>query len=241
MKYFFIIILIYSAVLNFAFADSLSVFDKWDLLDKKISLNKTDKNFAIQLLDKYEIESAKYFYSNKGKGVKREDWVFPLKNYSSFVFYKNGNDYNDDSYDYFDGNRSWNHPASDIFIVDTNKDCLDDITGKPVDVVSMSGGIVVATDTSWEMGSILRAGKYIRIYDVTNKKLFYYSHLNSVCKKPGDIIKAGDKIGEVGRTGRMAILPDGTTHLHIALLYMEDGYPMPEPLINDFKRMGKLK
>jgi murein DD-endopeptidase MepM/ murein hydrolase activator NlpD len=105
----------------------------------------------------------------------------------------------------------------------------------------MSGGIVVATDTSWEMGSILRAGKYIRIYDVTNKKLFYYSHLNSVCKKPGDIIKAGDKIGEVGRTGRMAILPDGTTHLHIALLYMEDGYPMPEPLINDFKRMGKLK
>jgi hypothetical protein len=39
----------------------------------------------------------------------------------------------------------------------------------------------------------------------------------------------------------MAILPEGTTHLHIALLYLDDGYPVPEPLINDFKRLEKLK
>jgi peptidoglycan LD-endopeptidase LytH len=235
------LILINLIISTLAFADSLAVFDKWDLLDKKIALNKTDKYFAIQLIKKYEIESAKYYYFNHGRDVKRDEWIFPLKNFSSFEFYKNGKDYNEDSYDYFEGNKSWNHPANDIFIADTNKDCMDDITGKPVDVVSMSGGIVVAADTTWEQGSILRAGKYIRIYDVTNKRLFYYSHLNTIFKKPGDIVYPGDKIGEVGRTGRMAILPDGTTHLHIALLYLDNGYPMPETLISDFKRMGKIK
>lgn len=100
----------------------------------------------------------------------------------------------------------------------------------------MSSGVVMATDTVWEPGSILRAGKYIRIYDVTNKKILYYSHLNKVFKKPGDIINAGDKIGEVGRTGRQTILPANITHLHIALLYIDDGYPLPEQLIEDLKR-----
>jgi murein DD-endopeptidase MepM/ murein hydrolase activator NlpD len=100
----------------------------------------------------------------------------------------------------------------------------------------MSGGIVIATDTSWEPGSILRAGKYIRIFDVTNKCLLYYSHLKSVNKKPGDMVQPGDKIGEVGRTGRSMILSDGQTHLHIALLKIENGYPVPKPLIDELRR-----
>jgi peptidoglycan LD-endopeptidase LytH len=224
---------------NYSYSDSTGVFEKWNILDKKIAGGRIKKDFAIQKIRKYEIEVIKYYYSRKENEVKRSEWVFPLKNYSSVSFYKNGNDYNEKDYDYFDGNKSWNHPANDIIIADTNNDCLDDFTGKPVDVISMSGGVVIATDTMWEPGSILRAGKYIRIYDVTNKKILYYSHLNVVFKKPGDIINAGDKIGEVGRTGRSAILPDGQTHLHIAMLCIKDGYPLPEPLFEDIKRTMK--
>lgn len=241
MKLFFISILINILFTISANADSISVFEKWNALDKKIAVGNVEKNYATQLIMQYEFEASKYFYNHNGKDIKRSEWIFPVKNYSSIEFYKNGNDYNEKSYDFFDGNRSWNHPANDIIIADTNKDCIDDITGKPVDVLSMSNGVVIATDTVWEPGSILRAGKYIRILDVTDKKIFYYSHLNAVFKKPGDIVNAGDKIGEVGRTGRSAILPDGITHLHVALLYLEDGYPKPESLKDDFKRIGKLK
>jgi murein DD-endopeptidase MepM/ murein hydrolase activator NlpD len=211
------------------------------LLDKNISIDNIDKEYAIHLLEKYENEVINYYYSNKGKSVNRNDWVFPLSNYSKITLRDNGKDYKDKHYDYFDGNKSWNHPANDIVIADSNKDFFDDSTGKPVDVVSMSSGVVIATDTTWEPGSILRAGKFIRIYDVTNKKILYYSHLNKVCKKPGDIINAGNKIGEVGRTGRSAILPGNYTHLHIAMLYIKDGYPLPEPLTEDLKRTKKKR
>ena len=239
-KIFFLILLFFFNSF-FIYADSSSIFEKWNSLDNKIALNSIEKENAIKLILNYQKEVEYYFYKNGGKDIKRNNWIFPLSNYSKIFLRENGKDYNDYAYDYFDGNKSWNHPANDIIIADSNRDCLDDSTGKPVDVVSMSSGVVVATDTSWEPGSILRAGKYIRIYDVTNKKLLYYSHLNRIYKKPGDIINAGDKIGEVGRTGRQTILPANITHLHIALLKIVDGYPLPESLIEDFNQLFRNK
>jgi peptidoglycan LD-endopeptidase LytH len=230
----FIILILFSS--QILLSDSLSVSEKWNNLDKKIASKSISKDAALNLIEKYVNESSSEYFRRGGRNIKFSDWVFPLKNFSNISYHKNGNDYNEKDYDYFDGNESWNHPANDICIADTNNDCLDDVTGYPVDVISMSGGIVIATDSTWEPGSILRAGKYIRIFDVTNINLFYYSHLKSVNKKPGDIIKPGDKIGEVGRTGRTMILSDGQTHLHIALLHISDSYPEPEPLINDLKR-----
>jgi peptidoglycan LD-endopeptidase LytH len=239
IKKFFLILFFF--ISYYSYSDSTNVFEKWNSLDRNIALNSIRKEYAISLIQKFEKEVINYFYKNNGKEVLRMNWVFPLKNYSKIEFRENGKDYNDKDYDYFDGNKSWNHPANDIMIADSNKDCIDDITREPVDVVSMSSGVVVATDSTWEPGSILRAGKYIRIYDVTNKKFLYYSHLKSVFKKPGDIINAGDKIGEVGRTGRQTILPANITHLHIALLTLNDGYPLPQPLIEDLKRTEKRK
>ncbi|MBI5403593.1 MAG: M23 family metallopeptidase [Ignavibacteriae bacterium] len=194
------------------------------------------------LIEKYALEASRYYFKNGGIIIPVTDWVFPLKNFSYITYNKNGQDYNDKKYNYFDGNSSWNHPANDLCIADTNNDCLDDFTGMPVDVVSMSGGMVIAADTAWEPGSILRAGKYIRVFDVSNNCLLYYSHLNSVNKKPGDIVRPGDKIGEVGRTGRSMILSDAQSHLHIALLKIENGHPFPKPLIRELKRTEeKLK
>jgi murein DD-endopeptidase MepM/ murein hydrolase activator NlpD len=112
---------------------------------------------------------------------------------------------------------------------------LDDSTGKPVDVVSMTNGIVISTVENWKPGSKLRGGNYVKIYDINESLIFYYSHLSRVDVLPGKLINAGDKIGEVGRTGRKANLIQGKTHLHIAMLKFKNGYPKPAEFINELK------
>lgn len=212
---------------------------KWDKLDKQIINQTIDVDDAIELMEQYEPLIKSYFKNNNGVNVSRENWVFPLNNLTSFYFRDNGNDYRVTGYDYFQGSNTKGHPAHDIMILDKNKDLLEDSTLKPVDIVSMSGGVVVATDTTWAIGSLLRGGKYVKIFDVTNSGIFYYSHLSQVNVKPGDVVNAGDKIGEVGRTGRKAILPEGKTHVHVAYLKSEDGYPVPEDIIKDLRRAEK--
>jgi peptidoglycan LD-endopeptidase LytH len=229
------LILLLSFLFIFNNSDSLQTLSqKWDALDKKIVLKQIeDIDEAVEEINFLNSELKKQYYKSGGKDLNRSDWIFPLKNFTSVSHRQNGNDYVETSYDYFQGSNTIGHPAHDIMILDNDKDLLDDSTGKPVDIVSMSNGIVVATDTTWKIGSLLRGGKYVKIYDVTNNKMFYYSHLSTVEVKPGDIINAGDKLGEVGRTGRKTILPEGKTHLHVALLYFDEGYPVPEPIIKD--------
>lgn len=223
------------------FSQPKNICDKWDILDSLITNAMIDEDDAIDLMKEYEPELRKYFRQKKGMMTSRNSWVFPLNNYTSIYYRENGNDYRDANYDYFQGSNTKGHPAHDIMILDSNKDLLDDVTLKPVDVVSMSGGIVVATDTTWKPGSLLRGGMYVKIYDVTNSGYFYYSHLSQVNVEPGDIVSPGDKIGEVGRTGRKAILKPGKTHIHVAYLKSVDGYPMPEEIIVDIRRSEKVK
>lgn len=211
----------------------------WDKLDKEIINGTIDKSDAEDLMEEYEPYVIRYFKEQNGKTVKKSEWVFPLNNYTSIYYRENGNDYRDENYDYFQGSNTKGHPAHDIMILDDNKDLLDDSTLKPVDIVSMSSGVVVATDTTWDIGSLLRGGKYVKIFDVTNNGLFYYSHISVVSVKPGDVVNAGDKIGEVGRTGRKAILKPGKTHLHVSFLISENGYPVPEEFITELRNAEK--
>ncbi len=215
------------------------ICEKWNELDHQIINQTIDVDDAIELVKEYEPLIKNYFSQNKGVTVNRNDWVFPLKNTTSFYYRDSGNDYRVTGYDYFQGSNTKGHPAHDIMILDNNKDLLDDSTLKPVDVVSMSSGVIVATDTTWTTGSLLRGGKYVKVFDVSNNGIFYYSHLSIVNVRPGDVVFSGDKIGEVGRTGRKAILPAGKTHLHIAFLRSEDGYPKPQDIITELKETGK--
>ena len=97
----------------------------------------------------------------------------------------------------------------------------------------MSSGVVVALEKEWDSNSDLRGGKYIWIYDTYSDGLFYYAHNRKVVVNIGDIVKPGDKIAEVGRTGYSAYKKRSPTHLHITYLHINDGKLNPSNLYDD--------
>ena len=182
----------------------------------------------------------KYYSQRSGTEYPQDKWVFPLAGYSAkAIGGKNGNGYIASGYDYFDGNRHGGHPAHDIFISDKDQDALDDKTHKPVEVLSVSGGVVVALETNWDTASDQRGGKYIWIYEPVTGSLFYYAHNNTVLVHIGDIVKPGSVIATVGRTGFNAHKKRSPTHLHLMQLrFDKTGYPRP---VNCYTVLLKLK
>jgi len=181
------------------------------------------------------------YYAAGGKDYMTGDWVFPLKGYG----YKSiggidGNGYKEAGYDYFDGNRHRGHPSQDIFIHDKKQQGIDDRTKKPVSVLSITGGVVVAAEKDWGPFSMLRGGKYIWIYEPTSNALVYYAHNSLVHIEVGDFIKPGDTIAFVGRTGLNAFKRRSPTHLHVTYLSISEGLPIPRNIYKELvKSRGK--
>jgi murein DD-endopeptidase MepM/ murein hydrolase activator NlpD len=180
------------------------------------------------------------FYARGGNDSSPEAWRFPLQGYGTeAIGGRNGSGYAPAGYDWFDGYKSRGHPGHDLFIHDKNQDELDDATGRPVNVVSMTAGIVVATAPEWKPGSVLRGGRYIYIYSPQQNSLFYYAHNRDIAVKPGDVVAPGQTIATVGRSGRNAAQPRSPTHLHVMFLAIEDGYPRPRDIYSDLIRVGR--
>ena len=153
---------------------------------------------------------------------------FPLKGYSfHFIGGKGGSGYQAQGYDFFDGNDHRGHPGHDIFIRDKNQDGLDDMTGKPVEVISASSGIVVSVNLNWKPSSPLRGGNYIWIYEPIKSRYYYYAHFDQIFVKVGQIVSTGDRLGTLGRTGVKAYLQQSPTHLHFVVHESINGYPKP--------------
>jgi murein DD-endopeptidase MepM/ murein hydrolase activator NlpD len=138
-----------------------------------------------------------------------------------------GSGYQPEGYDFFDGNRHKGHPGHDIFIRDNNQDGLDDRTGKPIDVISVSSGIVVSANLSWEPSSPIRGGNYIWVYDPIKSRYYYYAHLTEIFVKVNDIVSREDSLGTVGRTGVKAYPKRSPTHLHFVVHQSIEGHPKP--------------
>lgn len=161
-----------------------------------------------------------------GKRFQKVSWVFPLAGYGpQAVAGRKGKGFVVKGYDFFTGNRHGGHPAYDIFIRDKDRDSLDDRSRKPVGVLSMTGGVVISTETEWYPESGLRGGKYIWVYDPTYNLLVYYAHNSEVLVKQGDIVQPGDKLATVGRTGKNAAKKRSPTHLHMTVLQADQGNP----------------
>ncbi len=207
----------------------------FDALNDKIRDQLISKEEALVQVQKLLPKLKAYFYGNGGQDFQKSNWVFPVQGYNTKAIGGiNGSGYVAAGYDYFDGNKHGGHPAHDIFIFDKNQDCIDDITKKSVNVRSMTGGIVIATETVWDAASSLRGGKYIWVYDPLSNRLFYYAHNNEVLVKPCDILKPGDIIATVGRTGLNAFKKRSPTHLHMMQLSLDaHGYPRPVDCYNE--------
>jgi len=163
-------------------------------------------------------------------GRTRTALWFPLKGYStSAIGGSHGEGYRSKGFDLFDYTVRGSHPAQDIFIRDKNQDAVDDQSGKPVDVLSMSEGLVLAIETGWKPVQEYRGGNWIWIYDPVRNGLFYYAHNNVVAVEMGEWVQAGQKIAEVGRSGYNAYQTRSPTHLHLMYLQLQpNGLPLPQ-------------
>jgi murein DD-endopeptidase MepM/ murein hydrolase activator NlpD len=197
-------------------------FDSINILvrDRKIAQPASLKQLQ-QIMPQIKDE----YLRQHGKDFQSSLLVFPLKGYTSnSIGGVAGNGYVSKGYSYFDGNKHSGHPAHDIFIRDKNQDCIDDKTNKYVPVLSVSDGVVVSTENTWDTASDLRGGKYIWIYEPVSNSLFYYAHNNRVLVTIGQMVKAGDNIAEVGRSGFNAYKKRSPTHLHFTQLVFDSGY-----------------
>lgn len=177
-------------------------------------------------------EAARQFRSliSEVKGILpvNDKWVFPLQGYTaSAIGGTKGDGYSDKGYNFLDGNKHAAHPAHDIFIKDKNQDCLDDRTLKPVNVLAVADGVVIACNKDWEPASALRGGKFIWLYHVQTGSITYYAHNSAIFVNPGDEVKAGQKIADVGRTGFNAYKKRSPTHLHFSAFKLVNGLPVP--------------
>lgn len=154
---------------------------------------------------------------------------FPLRGYlPNAIGGTHGEGYRAKNFDLFDYNVRGSHPAQDIFVVDRNQNNLDDRTSQPVDILAMSSGVVLAIETSWKPGSDYRGGNWIWVYDPNLHGLFYYAHNSEIHVVPGQWVQAGQKLGEMGRTGFNAYKTRSPTHLHLMYLQIQpDGLPLP--------------
>jgi peptidoglycan LD-endopeptidase LytH len=156
-------------------------------------------------------------------------FVFPVRGYSAQQIGGRGSGYRPRGFNWFDHSVQGSHPAHDIFIYDRNQDNLDDQTEQPVDVLAMRAGVVVATETNWQAESTYRGGNFVWLYDPVLDGLFYYAHNSRVVVQTGQVVQAGQKIAEVGRTGFNAAKPRSGTHLHFMYLQLlPNGLPEPQ-------------
>lgn len=207
--------------------DFYLIYFNFNLAMAQYKLGLIDKASATQKIEALLKDTENFYKERTDKLYSFEDWVFPLQGYGpQQVGGKNGNGFKANKSDFLDGVRS-GHPAHDIFIYDKNQDNLDDRTNQPVNVLSLSGGVVISTKEEWVQSEKSKGGKYIWIYDPVTQSVFYYAHNSEIFVDVGDIVKPGDKLATVGRTGDNAFESRSPTHLHLGMFKIVDKLPQP--------------
>lgn len=174
------------------------------------------------------IRELHYEYPSDKTDSASVEIIFPLKGKNYRDVGGKGRGFYARQFDLFDHAIARSHPAHDIFIYDPDQDCVDNRTGQYADVVAVSRGMVIATEAAWTESMDFKGGNYVWMYDFQTGGLWYYAHLRAVYVHPGQIIEAGDKLGEVGRTGFNATASRSDTHLHLMHLTIEpDDSPRP--------------
>lgn len=218
--------------------NGVKLAERWKPYITMVREGKINRVSAIDTMNKFTNTLWDFMEANiKAKRIKKysdKEWVFPVRGYNSnAIGGVNGSGYVLSDFDFYDLH-SGGHPAHDIFIYDNNQDCLDDVTGEYVDILSMSGGIVVETRTNWDESMMdIKGGNIVYVYDNYSNGFFYYAHLKEVNVKVGDFVKPGTVLGTMGRTGKNAFPSRSPTHLHIMYVRSFDGEILPENIYKD--------
>ncbi len=211
--------------------------DRFNALNNRIRDNLVDGGSARTELKRILTEVREGYYRAGGSDYAKSAWVFPLEGYDvRAVGGGRRHGYSASGYDFYSGNRHGGHPSYDIFIRDRNRDSLDDLSGGPVRVRSLTGGVVVALESEWQPGSRLRGGRYLWIYDPASDLLVYYAHNAELSVKLGEIVRPGDVLASVGRSGWNAAKKRSPTHLHLTVVRARDGRVGPVEVYQDLKR-----
>lgn len=161
----------------------------------------------------------KYYFQHSDEMPDTAGLTFPVAGYNyTNIGGNNGDGYITSGYNFFDGNKHGGHPAFDVFIYDNNQDCIDDKTGKTVDIVAVTSGIIISSVASWDSTSSVRGGVCFILYDPWKDNIYYYAHNKTNLVKTGDIITRGQIIATMGRSGLNAFKKRSPTHLHIMCL-----------------------
>lgn len=212
-------------------------FDFKDLLvsirEETISESDARKVFG-QIHKEYKAK-----YASPNLDSANYQMVFPLKSKNYRSVGGRGRGFHPRLFNLFDHSVSASHPAHDIFIYDLNRDCKDDNDGEFIDIVSVNDGVVVATETNWKEGDGFKGGNYVWVYDFASGGLWYYAHMRKTYVVKNQIVQAGDKLGEVGRSGFNADNRRSDTHLHLMFLDVNEfGNPRP---VNHYPWLKKAK
>ncbi len=215
--------------LPFSFYDNQILLNRF----KTMLINVREQNVSPNIAENEFIEIFKGIRESYPNALKEEEvstLIFPLtKSNIDAVGGKGGAGYFLKNFNLFDFKVNGSHPAHDIFIFDLNQDCIDDRKNDFVDIVSVGNGIVLAIEKDWTDSSAFRGGNYVWVYDFERGGLWYYAHHRKVVVDVGQIVKAGDKLGEVGRTGFNARNKRSDTHLHLMYLKINQDF-LPEPI-----------
>lgn len=162
-----------------------------------------------------------------------KDKFFPLADHGKeHIGGFRGEGYRPEGYRFLDGNAHKGHPALDIFILDADRDGLEDRTGKHVEVLAVADGVVLSSFDGWENRRELRGGNYVWIYHPALRMFSYYAHLHEVMVGTGERVRGGEQIATLGRSGKNASLSRSPTHLHLMLLEVAGMHPIdPYPFL----------
>lgn len=168
------------------------------------------------------VPQIKKYYTVHGVEGSDSSFTFPVRGYNyKHIGGNNGDGYITAGYDFFDGNKHGGHPAFDIFIYDKDQDCLDDSTGKSVDIMAITSGIIISAVAEWDTASQVRGGVCFILYDPLNDRIYYYAHNSHNYVRTGDIVKKGQLVAVMGRSGLNAYKKRSPTHLHIMCMKIE--------------------
>jgi peptidoglycan LD-endopeptidase LytH len=216
--------LIFSLLMVSAIPSFAALCDDWNRVEKSIRDNMVERKQAKEKIIALDRELLAAY---SGKSVHSGNH-FPVKGYGAkSIGGRQGSDYTPSGYDFYTGNRHGGHPAHDLFIRDKSRNGLDSGTGKSAEIVAFSDGVVIAVNTVWEYPSPIRGGRYIWIFNPDENRYYYYAHLEKLLVAPGALVKAGDTIALLGRSGKNAWPKRSPTHLHFMCLSFDNGRMTP--------------